>query len=597
MVQKKRSEIQSEYTWDLSTIFKDDQDFENAFKEVLNLTEKANKYRGKMSEDSKHFFGAINASMKAFRLLEKVYVYTSMYNDLDTGNDKYQSYNARANSLATKVQSELSFIKPEILSIDPKKIQEFLKEEPDQQIYSHFLDFIESKRDHVLNENEEALISQAQNIFNSSSETFSVLSNNDLIFPNITDEDGQEVPLTNGSYNLFIESYDRKVRESAFKGIYQAYGDYKNTFAQTLSGQIKSDNYLAITHKYPDARSAALAANNIPTLVYDNLVEAVHDHLELLHRYVNLRKRVLNLNEMHMYDMYVPLLDEPPVKYDFKQAKQRAHQALEVFGEEYLDAVDHIYNDRMIDVYETKGKRSGGYSGGSYDTNPFILLNYQGTLDNVYTLIHETGHSVHSWFTRKYQPYVYGDYSIFVAEIASTANENLLTDDFLSNSDDPKLRAYILNHYLDEVKGTVFRQTKFAEFEHYIHQSEQNGTPITAKSISDYYGELNAKYYGNDVISDPEISLEWALIPHFYYDYYVYQYATGFAAATTLAEGIFTQQPGAVDRYLGFLKSGNSQYPIDTIKKAGVDMTKTDYLTKTFEIFAQRLDELEKLIG
>lgn len=597
MHQKERNEIQVEYTWDLTTVFKDDKDFESNFKKVKELTEKASEFKGKMAKDANTFFAAIQASLDAFRLLEKIYVYASMNYDLDTGNAKFQAYNARANSLAAQVESALSFVQPEILSIDPNKIKGFVNEKPENKLYAHYLDFIDGKRAHVLSENEEAIISKAQDALNSSAETFGVLSNNDLVFPTIKDEDGEEVTLSNGSYSLYIESYDRRVRKEAFQGIAKAYGDYSNTFAQTLSGQIKTDNYLANVHKYPDARSRAMDENSVPAIVYDNLVKSVHDHIGLLHRYVALRKKILKLDELHMYDLYVPLLDEPPVKYNFDQAKKRAREALEVYGDEYLKAVDHIYNERMIDVYETRGKRSGGYSGGSYDTNPFILLNYQDTLDDVYTLIHETGHSVHSWFTRKYQPYIYGDYPIFVAEIASTTNENLLTDDFLANFEDPKLRAYILTHYLDGVKGTVFRQTQFAEFEHHLHISEQNGNPITSEGATQFYGDLNSQYYGDSVVNDPEIAVEWARIPHFYYNYYVYQYATGFAAATTLGEGIFNHQPGAVDRYLTFLKSGNSKYPIETMKNAGVDMTKTDYLDKTFAIFEQRLNELEELIG
>ncbi|BDR56027.1 oligoendopeptidase F [Xylocopilactobacillus apis] len=596
MAQKSRNEIPEKYTWDLTTIFKTDNDFEDNFKKVQELSDKASKHQGTMATNAETFFSAIESSLAAFQLLEKVYVYASMKNDLDTSDNKYQGYIARVNALAAQVESTLSFVQPEILSIEPSVIDKFINEKPEYQLYKHYLDYIEKKRPHVLNENEEAIISKAQDVLSSSSETFAVLANSDLKFPEITDEDGNKVPLSNGSYGLYIESYDRRVRKEAFQGIYSAYGEYKNTFAQTLAGQVKADNYLADVHKYPNARSAAIAENNIPETVYDNLVNSVHDHLDLLHRYVALRKKVLKLNEMHMYDLYVPLLDEPPVEYNFDQAKERARKALEIYGDEYLEAVDHIYNERMIDVYETKGKRSGGYSGGSYDTNPFILLNYQDTLDDVFTLIHETGHSVHSWLTRKYQPYVYGDYPIFVAEIASTTNENLLTNDFLANSEDPKLKAYILNHYLDGVKGTVFRQTQFAEFEHYLHISQQNGTPITADGASEYYGKLNSEYYGDSVISDPEISLEWSRIPHFYYDYYVYQYATGFAAATTLSEAMFNHQNGAVERYLGFLKSGNSKYAIDTMKEAGVDMTKTDYLDKTFAVFEERLNELEKLI-
>lgn len=597
MTQKDRKKIPPKYTWDLTTIFQNDNDFENSFKKVKELCQEAKKYQGQMTKNSKDFFGAITASLKAFRLLEKVYVYASLNNDLDISNAKYQAYNARVNRLASEVESDLAFIEPEILKMAPETIESFLKEQPDKQIYRHYLDFISQKRGHVLSEIEESLISQAQDVFNSSAETFSVLSNSDLVFPEIVDEDGKKVQLSNGSYNSYIESYDRRVRKAAFQGIYQAYGNYQNTFAQTLAGQIKEDNYLAKVHHYPNARNAALAANSIPDIVYDNLIKTVHHYLPLLHRYMELRKKVLGLSEMHMYDLYVPLLNEPPVTYDFESAKKRAREALAVYGEEYLEVVDHIYQERMIDVYETKGKRSGGYSGGSYDTNPFILLNYQNTLDDVFTLIHETGHSVHSWFTRHNQEYVYGDYPIFVAEIASTTNENILTDDFLAKSDDPQLRAYILNHYLDTVKGTLYRQTQFAEFEHYLHISEQNGTPITAYEISKYYGELNAKYYGPSVISDPEISLEWARIPHFYYDYYVYQYATGFAAATTLATGIYNKKDHAINRYLNFLKSGNSNYPIDTMKAAGVDMTKTDYLNQCFAVFEQRLNELESLLS
>lgn len=596
MAQKERSKISPEYTWDLTTIFKTDADFEKNFKEVKELSQKAAQYQGKMVKSATNFFGALQASFAAFRLLEKVYVYASLNNDLDIGNAKYQAYNARVNRLAADVESDLAFIEPEILKMSEQTIAQFLKEQPDQQIYRHYLDFVAQKRGHVLSEAEEALVSQAQVVFNSSAETFSVLSNSDLVFPEITDEAGQKVPLSNGSYNSYIESYDRRVRKAAFSGMYQAYGNYQNTFAQTLAGQIKEDNYLAQVHHYADARSAAMAANSIPEVVYDNLIKSVHEHLPLLHRYMALRKKILELPEMHMYDLYVPLLDEPPVTYDYEAAKKRAREALAIYGPEYLDVVDHIYQERMIDVYETKGKRSGGYSGGAYDTNPFILLNYQNTLDDLFTLIHETGHSVHSWFTRHNQEYLYGDYPIFVAEIASTTNENLLTNDFLAKSNDPQLRAYILNHYLDTVKGTLYRQTQFAEFEHYLHLSEQNGNPITAQEISQYYGKLNAQYYGPAVINDPEISLEWSRIPHFYYDYYVYQYATGFAAATTLATAMSQHQPNAVTRYLNFLKSGNSKYPIETMQDAGVDMTQTTYLDQCFAVFEQRLTELEGLL-
>ena len=442
----------------------------------------------------------------------------------------------------------------------------------------------------------EALIASAGDALNASHATFNVLNNSDLQFGFVENEDGETVQLSNGLYGQLIRSTNRKLRKEAFEALLRAYESLKNTFAQTLSGQVKAHNFNATAHHYKNARAAAMASNHIPESVYTTLIDQVNTHLPLLHRYVALRKKVLAVDQLHMYDIYTPLTGQPPLTYTLEQAKAEALKALAPLGDDYLEHVREIFDNRYIDVVENKGKRSGAYSGGAYDTNPFILLNWHDAVDELYTLVHETGHSVHSWYTRHNQPYVYGDYPIFVAEIASTTNENLLTDYFLTHSDDSKVRAYILNYYLDGFKGTVFRQTQFAEFEHWIHQQDQQGEPLTATSMSQYYADLNARYYGPEVARDPEIAFEWARIPHFYYNYYVYQYATGFAAASTLAAGISSGEPDAAARYLDYLKSGSSKYAIDTMKTAGVDMTKPDYLEAAFSVFEQRLMELEKIL-
>ncbi|MFD1672452.1 oligoendopeptidase F [Agrilactobacillus yilanensis] len=592
----KRSDVPEALTWDLTKIFKTDADFEAAFKAVQDQNAAIQSVQGTLGHSAAALVAGLTKILDLYQQLEKVYVYASLKNDQDTMNAKYQGYQAQVSSLATAVSANVAFLDPEILAIPEAKLNEF-KQAPELALYQHFLDTITANRPHVLAPETEALIAAAGEILGSPSNTFSVLNNSDLKFPVVHDEAGNQVRLSNGVYGTLIESTDQKVRQEAFTALYQVYGQFKNTLAATLSGEVKGHNYIAKTHHYKDARAKAMSNNHIPESVYDTLVHEVNDHLDLLHRYVALRKKILKLDELHMYDLYTPLTGSAPLTYTFDQAKAEAKNALAILGPDYLSHVDEIFDNRYIDVMENQGKRSGAYSGGSYDTPPYELLNWQDNVNNLYTLVHETGHSVHSWYTRHNQPYVYGDYPIFVAEIASTTNENLLTEYLLKTQTDPIVRAYILNYYLDGFKGTVYRQTQFAEFEHYIHQADAKGQPLTAEFMSQYYQKLNGQYYGDSVINDDQIALEWSRIPHFYMNYYVYQYATGFAAASFLSHQITTQQPAALDKYLNYLKSGSSSYAIDTMKTAGVDMTQATYLKDAFKIFETRLDELTELLG
>jgi oligoendopeptidase F len=423
-----------------------------------------------------------------------------------------------------------------------------------------------------------------------------MLNNADLEFPSIINDKGEEVEVTHGRYTSFLESADRRVRHDAFKAVYETYGKFRNTFASTLTGQVKKDNFYAKVRNYKSAREAALANNNIPETVYDNLVNTINKYLPLLHRYVALRKKVLGLDELHMYDLYTPLVKDIQMKVTYNEAKDLILKGLEPMGEEYLSVLKEGFENRWVDVQENKGKRSGAYSSGAYGTNPYILMNWQDNVNNLFTLAHEFGHSVHSYYTRKSQPFAYGDYSIFVAEVASTCNENLLSEYLLKTLDDDKKRLYILNNYLETFRGTVFRQTMFAEFEHDIHMRAQNGEALTADLLTKVYYDLNKKYFGNDIVIDEEIGLEWARIPHFYYNYYVYQYATGLSASTALSKQILEEGEPAVTRYIDYLKAGSSDYPIEVLKKAGVDMTSTDPIENACKVFEEKLTEMEELL-
>lgn len=592
----KREEVSKELTWDLTVIFKSDAEWEEAIKKTEQKVQSISDLKGTLANGSGAFLKALETLLDVYRSFGSVYVYAHLKNDQDTSNSTYQAMNDRARLLATKAGEATSWFEPELLSLSAEKIQQYFEEESSLQLYKHYVETLTSNREHVLSAEMEALLAGASDILSSSSQTFSVLNNADLSFPKVKGENGEEVQLSHGMYGQLLESTDREVRAEAFKKMYEIYEGLKNTFASTLSANVKNHNYQASVHRFKSARERALSANHIPEAVHDTLIEVVNDHLPLLHRYMALRKKLLNVEELHMYDLYTPITGEASLKYTYEEAKEETLKGLAPLGDEYKEVLTTAFDNRWIDVVENNGKRSGAYSSGDYDTNPYILLNWHDSLNHLYTLVHELGHSAHSYFTRSNQPFVYGDYSIFLAEIASTTNENILTDYLLKTTEDPKARAYVLNHYLDGFKGTVFRQTQFAEFEHFMHEESAKGTPLTAEYLSQNYAEINSKYYGEAVEKDPEIQYEWARIPHFYYNYYVYQYSTGFCAATALADKILDEEEGALEQYLDYLKAGSSDFPIEVMKKAGVDMTNKTYIKKAMKVFEERLNELESVL-
>lgn len=592
----KRSEVPVKLTWDLERIFATDDEFEKSYQEVSKAINKLPLWQGKLANSSEDLLQAIEDILSVSRKLEVIYVYANMKNDQDTTNAKYQAMLAKATTLYSNFSEAVAWFDPEIVSIPKETLEHFVAQNSNLQKYKHYLEQLTNGREHVLSEKEEKLLANASEFLDASSDTFEILNNADLKFPEILDENDKKVQISHGLYGKLMESTNRRVRKEAFEKLYEVYNQFQHTTASTLSNHVKYHNFNAKVRNYSSARDAALSQNKIPEEVYDNLIEVVNDKLPLLHRYVALRKRLLKVDELHMYDMYVPILGEASHNYNYEKAKQIVLKALAPLGDDYTNVVAKAFEDRWIDVVENQGKRSGAYSSGVYDTVPYILLNWHDSLDQMFTLAHEMGHSMHSYLTCSNQPYVYGDYSIFLAEIASTTNENLLTEYLLEHETKPHLKAAILNHYLDGFKGTVFRQTQFAEFEKFIHEADAKGEPLTSEYMNDYYSKLNAKYYGKSVVNDDEIALEWSRIPHFYYNFYVYQYATGFSAASALAKHILSGEQAQLDKYLSFLKAGSSDYPIEIMKQAGIDMTKTKYLYDAMEMFEKRLDELEEIV-
>lgn len=592
---KQRNEIEEKYTWDLSTIFPTDEAFEEELAQVSEEVKKAAGLAGHLLNSADSLLTTTEVQLDLMRRIEKLYSYAHMKNDQDTRVAKYQEYQAKGMTLYSDFGQSFAFYEPEFMAITEEQYQAFLAEQPALQLYQHYFDKLLKKKAHILTQREEELLAGAGEIFGAAGETFAILDNADIVFPMVHDEDGNEVQLSHGNYITLVESKNREVRKEAYEALYSVYEQYQHTYAKTLQTNVKVHNYNAKVRKFSSAREAALSSDFIPESVYDSLVSAVNKHLPLLQRYIALRAKILGISDLKMYDMYTPL-SETDYKFTYEEALAKSEEVLAILGEDYLSRVQTAFSKRWIDVHENQGKRSGAYSGGSYDTNAFMLLNWQDTLDNLFTLVHETGHSMHSSYTRETQPYVYGDYSIFLAEIASTTNENILTEKLLEEVEDDTTRFAILNHFLDGFRGTVFRQTQFAEFEHAIHKADQEGQVLTSEFLNELYADLNEKYYGLKKEDNPQIQYEWARIPHFYYDYYVFQYSTGFSAASALAEKIVHGSQEDKDKYLDYLKAGNSDYPLNVIKKAGVDMEKEDYLNAAFAVFERRLDEFEALV-
>ena len=591
-----RSEVPEKLTWDLERVYQSIEEWKKDQRKLENKLDEFKHAKDQLEMNADKFLEVIEQYLEIMRIYEKLAVFASMKNDQDTTNSQYQELQGMADNLGTQVSEAVAWFQPALVHLDDQVVQDYFHQNSKLKPYRHFITELRSQREHLLSDAQEELLAAAGNIFGAPEKTFEMLSDADLKFPVVEGENGQKVELSEGTYSKLLESVDQKVRQRAFKALYQTYGAFKNTFATTLTSQVQVQNYQAKVRHYASAKDAALSENHIPDKVYDVLIDEVHRNLPLLHRYIKLRGEVLNLDKVHMYDLYTPIVKESNLSFTYPEAQAKALEALQVYGDDYLQHVQEAFDNRWIDVVENKGKRTGAYSSGGYDTDPYILLNWQDGLEDLYTLVHEMGHSMHSYYTTHTQPYVYGDYPIFVAEIASTTNENLLTDYLLKTEKDPQVRAFVLNHYLDGFKGTIFRQPQFAEFEQWIHEQDASGKSLTADSISKFYGDLNKQYYGPAIYNDDEIAMEWMRIPHFYYDFYVYQYATGFAAATTLSQRIEDDDPAHTEAYLNFLKSGSSAYPIETMQKAGVDMTQRAYLEKAFKVFEERLNELEKLI-
>lgn len=591
-----RSEVDNEYKWVLEDIYPTDNDWEKDFEKVREMIGKLDVYRGNLVSSSNNLYEGIELIMEIREILERLYAYSHMRFDEDTSNQKYQALNLRAQTLATEIASATSFMVPEIITLSKEKVEEYLAENDKLKLYAHLLDDILREKDHYLSEREEKLLAMAGELAEGPENIYSVFSDAELVFPTIIDEEGNEVRVTHGRYIDFLTSKDRRVRKDAFTAMYGKHGEFINTFATTLNTQVKAHIFYARARNYNSALEAALSSDNIPVSVYTNLIDTVKENLDAMHKYVSLRKEVLELDELHMYDLYVPLVKELDLKIPYSQAKEKVLRGLKPLGEEYFKILEGGFNGGWIDVYENKGKRSGAYSSSCYGTHPYVLLNYTDNLDNMFTLAHEMGHALHTYYSDNNQPYVYSNYKIFLAEVASTLNEILLLHHLLENTDDILEKKYLINHYLEQFRGTVFRQTMFAEFEKIIHETAEAGQPLTADLLNEIYHRLNVEYYGPDIVVDEEIDLEWARIPHFYYNFYVYKYATGFSAATTLANKILEEGEPAVRRYLEFLKSGNADYPLNILEKAGVDMSSPDPIKTAIDSFRDFLNRFEELL-
>lgn len=590
-----RSDIPKEQCWDTACLFENDQLWEEKFEAFEKGLDEAKSYAGQLSSSGSLLLEAFNYYKNLERQLELFYTYAHLKHDEDTGVGKYTAYVSKVYQAFSKVGALSAFLVPELNAISDERMAELMAEEPELSAYEQAFRVIRRGRAHTLSDAEERLLAKAGVALMCSSKTFRALNDADLPFPMVKDEEGQDIQLSHSRIGKLVESRDRRVRQETFQKLYQMYGQFRNTFAELLGSNVEVHNFSADLRHFESARQAALFENGIPESVYDNLIETVGAHRPLLHRYVERRKAMLGVEELHSYDLYVPLstLD---IEVTFEEAKRITLEALKPLGSRYMEVLHKAFDEGWIDYAENKGKRSGAYSNGCYDSKPYILISWQNTLDNLYTLVHELGHSVHSYFTRTTQPYLYGEYSIFLAEIASTTNENLLTDYLLKNESDPVKRLHYINHYLDGFKGTVFRQTQFAEFEYKMHRAAQEGTPLTADFLSELYAGIQKATYGPHLTFDEEIAMEWARIPHFYYNFYVYQYSTGFSAATAFAKAILDPaDETAVDRYIGFLSAGLSKDPLDVLLDAGLDMSSPKPIEEACAVFARYLEEFEAL--
>lgn len=593
----KRSEVQVENTWKMEDIYPSDAAWKQEYDALSSEYEKLLSYKGRLGESAAVLLSYLELRDALLLKLERLSVYANQKSHEDLGNGVYQDLVNQAAALAVKVESAVSFEGPEILNVGSEKIESFIQEEKDLEVYRHALYDTLRMQPHTLSEEMEALISELGDYAETPSNIFAMFNNADIKFPVVKDEDGNAVEITHGRYGTLLESEDRSVRKAAFEGLYHTYEKYRNTLASVYAGNVKKELFYAKARHYDSTRQMRLDANAVDTKVYDQLIETVHEYLPVMYEYVALRKKMLGVDELHMYDVYAPIVKDTKLSFTFDEAKKTVLEGLKPLGEEYLSILKEGFDNRWIDVYENQGKRSGAYSWGVYGVHPYVLLNYQGTLDNVFTLAHEMGHSLHSYYSDANQTYANAGYCIFVAEVASTCNEVILMNHMINTAKDDSVKAAILNHYLDTFKGTLFRQTMFAEFEKITYEMAQRGESLTADTLCKVYHDLNVLYFGPDMVIDKEIDMEWARIPHFYTPFYVYQYATGISAASAFAKQILEKGAPAVENYKNnFLKGGCSKYPIDLLADAGVDMRTKQPVADALETFKYVLSQLKAIL-
>lgn len=590
-----RCDIPEKDKWAIEDIYPTDAAWEQDLAKARGFAEKIASYKGLLSTDSAKLLEYLRLDDDMTVVLEALVNYAQRRNDEDTRDAKYQDMVSRMEMLFVDISGASAFVTPELLSIDDETMERFFREQPEMELYRLCIDRVRRRRAHILSEAEERIMALTGEMTGSPDNIFSMFNDADLKFPDATDKDGNKHQVTHGSYIPLMHSNDRELRKSAFESLYDVYENFRNTSAAVLSSQVKCLTFRARARNYENTLQAALDGNEVPVEVYKQLIEAVHENMHYMYKYVKLRKKLLGVDELHAYDLYAPIVSDIEVKIPFEQAKQEVYDSLAPMGEDYRAIFSQGIKDRWIDVYENEGKRSGAYSAGAR-VHPYVLLNHKDTLDSEFTLAHEMGHAIHSYLSNKNQPVVYADYVIFVAEVASTCNESLLMQHLLRITTDKKRRAYLINYFLEQFRTTLYRQTMFAEFELMINEKAENGESLTADVMCELYRKLNLLYYGEDIVIDHELDMEWARIPHFYYNYYVYQYATGFSAAIALSQRILKEGAPAVEDYIGFLSGGCSRDPISLLRGAGVDMTSTKPVTDALKLFGELIDEMEELM-
>lgn len=591
-----RSEQKPEYTWAIEDIYADDSLWKADLEKLKAMPEKLSSFKGKLGESGAKLYEFLQLLDETVLLCDSLGNYAQRKSDEDTANSTYQAMIGQYANVNVAIDSAISFETPELVAIPDETLEKFYRDVPELELYRIHLDRIRKQKEHILSDAEEKILALSGEMAQSPENVYSMFSDADLTFPDAVDKDGNKHQVTHGSYIPLIQSKDRVLRKSAFESMYHTYGSFKNTCAATLSAQVKTLTFYAKARKYRSTLEASLSGTDVPVEVYHNLINAVHENMHYMYDYVKLRKKIMGLDELHMYDLYTPVVSDVDMKITFEQAKETVLKALEPMGEEYIAILKEGFENRWIDVYENKGKASGAYSAGA-KVHPYVLLNYKDTLNCMFTLAHEMGHAIHSYLSNKNQPAVYSYYVIFVAEVASTCNEALLMRYLLKHTDNKQEKAYLINYFLEQFRTTLYRQTMFAEFELKINEQVANGETLTADGLNALYRSLNELYFGNDIVIDHEIDLEWARIPHFYYDYYVYQYATGYSAAIALSQKILTEGESAVKDYLKFLSGGCSKDPISLLKGAGVDMTTSKPVSEALSLFGELIKEMDELMS